>query len=212
MSTHILCLNILIILFTISPISIVQLIISSIGGNRQAMSSKTVNYIIAIIYIVIVSSILILDIKLFKFDLPNEYWWYIIAIIMPFVVILIEYVLVKIILKCRGDDRKISITNLGADNILSKLSVILIGVLEEVVYRQIWFAILLKAFGFNIVIVILLSAVVYASNHIAIGKYVFYQKIISGCIYCLLYVLSGSVIIPMITHGIQNLTIVSRRK
>lgn len=211
MSIPTLCLNILIVLFTISPISIVQLILTA-SSNRQPTNNKTINYIIAIIYILLVGLISLLNIQLLQFNLPIDNYWYIIAIAMSLVVILFEYVLVTIILRCQGDTSSIIINNLGANTILSKLSIVLIGILEEIIYRQIWFTILLKSFGFNIIIVILLSAIFYAYNHIAIGKYIFYQKIISGCIYSLLYLLSGSIIIPIITHGLQNLIIVSRRK
>lgn len=91
-------------------------------------------------------------------------------------------------------------------NILFDIIIIFIGALcEEIIFRQVFFNIVYNVFNINIYIVIILSAFIYSINHIYFGANAVFQKFIVGIIYSLLFVYSSfSIIVPVITHFLQN--------
>lgn len=92
-------------------------------------------------------------------------------------------------------------------NIFFDIIIIFIGALcEEIIFRQVFFNIAYNIFSINIFIVIILSAFIYAINHIYFGANAVFQKFIVGLIYSLLFVYSSfCIIIPVITHFSQNM-------
>ncbi|WP_297203761.1 CPBP family intramembrane glutamic endopeptidase [uncultured Brachyspira sp.] len=92
-------------------------------------------------------------------------------------------------------------------NIFFDIIIIFIGALcEEIIFRQVFFNIAYNIFSINIFIVIILSAFIYAINHIYLGANAVFQKFIVGLIYSLLFVYSSfCIIIPVITHFSQNM-------
>ena len=92
-------------------------------------------------------------------------------------------------------------------NIFFDIIIIFIGALcEEIIFRQVFFNIAYNIFSINIFIVIILSAFIYAINHIYLGANAVFQKFIVGLIYSLLFVYSSfCIIIPVITHFFQNM-------
>ncbi|WDV46633.1 CPBP family intramembrane metalloprotease [Clostridiaceae bacterium M8S5] len=211
MNIRIQCLNIFILLLAINPISIGQLIRVSISRNQ--VNTDKINYIMLFVYVLITSLVALVSRELLSLRLPISNRWFVVAILLVPIVILVEILTVTIIHLIRGNVKiKLEFNGLGASAISSKISVVLIGVLEEIMYRQVWLAILIGVFNIHIALAIILSSLFYALNHISISRYVFIQKIIAGSIYSALYIASGTVLIPIITHGLQNAIIIARSK
>ncbi|MEB7954576.1 CPBP family intramembrane glutamic endopeptidase [Enterococcus faecalis] len=85
--------------------------------------------------------------------------------------------------------------------------------LEEFVFRSAIINVLFE-FGLPQVLVVSIAIIIFALNHVHWGLFVFIQKLFSGCIFVLLYVLFGrNIVIPVIAHLVQNFALLwlSRR-
>ena len=212
MSIHTLCLNILLILFTISPVLLVGIII-----NFPAMLHKKKDEVFfakALVYLFIIeiTFIAIINYKILIVNTNINYYWYFIAIIIiPFVVgleILISFMLIKL----QGKKVKSICFWSAKHNVTGKVIIysLFIAIGEEFIFRKVWFDILGNQFRINIFVVLIISSIVYGLNHLFMGNKIIIQKIMSGTIYGMLYFLSGSIIIPIITHCLQNFLVLKR--
>ncbi|WP_157151303.1 CPBP family intramembrane glutamic endopeptidase [Brachyspira sp. SAP_772] len=137
-------------------------------------------------------------------------YFIVLAFIMSFVCIAIEIIEVAAVhfIKYKFWIKKISVHEIiNKNNIFFDIIIIFIGAIcEEIIFRQVFFNILYNILEVNIFIVIIISAFTYSINHIYFGANAVFQKFIVGIIYSLLFVYSSfSIIIPAITHFLQNL-------
>lgn len=93
--------------------------------------------------------------------------------------------------------------------------VVFIGVfviLEELVFRT---AVINILFGleFLTVAIVVIAISVFALNHVQWGLFALIQKMFSGCVFVLLYLLFDyNILIPVIAHCVQNYTLLWLRK
>lgn len=93
--------------------------------------------------------------------------------------------------------------------------VVFIGVfviLEELVFRT---AVINILFGleFPTVAIVVIAISVFALNHVQWGLFALIQKIFSGCVFVLLYLLFDyNILIPVIAHCVQNYTLLWLRR
>lgn len=93
--------------------------------------------------------------------------------------------------------------------------VVFIGVfviLEELVFRT---AVINILFGleFPTVVIVVIAISVFALNHVQWGLFALIQKMFSGCVFVLLYLLFDyNILIPVIAHCVQNYTLLWLRK
>lgn len=206
MSIRIQCLNIIVLLFTISPIMLVGTFINFPGINKNKSNLFFIKAL-AFLLVIQVSLIFTAESDMIKIYITNEYMWYIIALIMAPITILSEIVFLYIILLIKGQKvNKITFINKNSLFTNSVLYTAIIGISEELIFRKVWINIL-EQFGINIYLIVIITAIVYGFNHVFMGSNAVIQKIISGLIYGTLYILSGSIIIPIITHVTQNIIV-----
>ncbi|HDK7175266.1 CPBP family intramembrane metalloprotease [Clostridium sporogenes] len=199
------CLNLLILLVTFNPIVLVQLFLNNEKSYNESLEKSL--KILLVIYITILMGIFVISQEKFYINIDNNYYWYIIAVIFVPLTIILEVIVGYIVLGISNKivpKFKISLV-FTKTNINVILLSIFIGIFEEVVYRQLWFNILFKDFKLHIVGVLIITSFVYALNHIFLGKQVFFQKILAGVIYGVLFYFSGfNILIPIITHCLEN--------
>lgn len=212
MNTHTLCLSGLILLMTLNPVSIAELVRMSLANKRIQLTKDLYLMILATVYTFLVVAIYVVDPDVYYILFPKAYYWYVIAIVAAPLIIMLEIGLVYCLFMIQGKEHtKIKIMSMGDSKFTAGISTFIVGIMEEAIYRQIWFIIGLQVLGMNVVVVLLLTSFFYALNHITLGPYVFIQKLLSGILYGLLFIFSGyAVVIPMMTHGIQNLIVVGR--
>ncbi|WP_434303806.1 CPBP family intramembrane glutamic endopeptidase [Clostridium botulinum] len=202
------CLNLLILIVTFNPIVLVQLFLNNEKSYNESLEKSL--KILAIIYIIILMGIFVISQEKFHINIDNNYHWYIIAVIFVPLTIILEIIVGYIVIGVSDKTLpKFKISSaFTKTNINVMLLSIFIGIFEEVVYRQLWFNILFKDFKLHIVIVFIITSVVYALNHIFLGKQVFFQKILAGVVYGGLFYFSGfNILIPIITHCLENIVI-----
>ncbi|AVQ46039.1 CPBP family intramembrane glutamic endopeptidase [Clostridium botulinum] len=202
------CLNLLVLLVTFNPIVLVQLFLNNEKSYNESLEKSL--KILAIIYITILMGIFVISQEKFYINIDNNYYWYIIAVIFVPLTIILEIIVGYIVLGISNKivpKFKISLAFTKTNINVIILSVV-IGIFEEVVYRQLWFNILFKDFKLHIVVVFIITSVVYALNHIFLGKQVFFQKILAGVVYGGLFYFSGfNILIPIIAHCLENTVI-----
>lgn len=212
MNIHIQCLSLIVILFTLNPLSIAELIefIKRSGKNiKIAVFFRN----LTLIYILFIVLSFYLIPQSYDIKMPMNSLWIVIGILCAPLVILLEILTSYIILKLKGEEfSKVKIASKWVNcSVKVTIYTLLIGILEEVVYRQIWFYLMVYILDIHIILVIIISSLFYSLNHITLGKYVVIQKFISGLIFSMLFYLSGySILIPLICHGLQNLIVVIR--
>jgi membrane protease YdiL (CAAX protease family) len=87
---------------------------------------------------------------------------------------------------------------------LQYVNLLLIVVGEELLFRRVMFEILGVAFGFSVVVFVIVSAVLYALNHSFLGPGIVAAKLASGVVYGLIFYWSGSVLAPIVAHAGYN--------
>ncbi|MFC1670415.1 CPBP family intramembrane glutamic endopeptidase [Spirochaetota bacterium] len=94
-------------------------------------------------------------------------------------------------------------------NIIDILIIILLVIAEELVFRQVLFSFFFTGIKLSLWLAVILCTLIYAGIHIYFGLKTIPQKIVSGLLYVCLFYFSGmSIIIPIITHCVQNLSLV----
>ncbi|EKO1913326.1 CPBP family intramembrane metalloprotease [Clostridium botulinum] len=202
------CLNLLILLVTFNPIVLAQLFLNNEKSYNESLKKSL--KILAIIYIIILIGIFVISQEKFYINIDNNYYWYIIAVIFVPLTIILEIIVGYIVIGV--SDKTLPKLKISLAFTKTNINVIIlsvfIGIFEEVVYRQLWFNILFKDFKLHIVVVFIITSVVYALNHIFLGKQVFFQKILAGVVYGGLFYFSGfNILIPIIAHCLENTVI-----
>lgn len=213
MNIRTLCLNLIIILSTLSPVLLVGIIFNFPGMDKKKKNDN-VFFGKVICYVLLVISLFIctLDRSILEFKLPKDKIWYLIALVAVPITISIEILIGIIFVKLKGKKvKKISFWAKGeiANNKFIFITIV-VGLLEEIIFRKTWFSILLGGFSINIYVVLAITSIAYGLNHLFMGRIIIVQKIVAGIIYGSLYILSGSLLIPILTHCIENF-IVTRR-
>ncbi|EJE7233770.1 CPBP family intramembrane metalloprotease [Clostridium sporogenes] len=202
------CLNLLILLVTFNPIVLAQLFLNNEKSYNESLKKSL--KILAIIYIIILIGIFVISQEKFYINIDNNYYWYIIAVIFVPLTIILEIIVGYIVIGV--SDKTLPKLKISLAFTKTNINVIIlsvfIGIFEEVVYRQLWFNILFKDFKLHIVVVFIITSVVYALNHIFLGKQVFFEKILAGVVYGGLFYFSGfNILIPIIAHCLENTVI-----
>jgi hypothetical protein len=90
------------------------------------------------------------------------------------------------------------------------MSILALVIGEELVLRQLLYNLLATELGMAMWIVILLSTMAYALNHLYFGAASVISKLPSGLLYVLLFYFSGlSIGVVMVAHATQNLTLLA---
>lgn len=87
-----------------------------------------------------------------------------------------------------------------------------VAVGEEILYRGIWFSVLLS-FGLPTLAAMGISSLAYGINHLAFGSKSVISKIVTGMLYCTLYIIGGqSLWLPILSHVLQNILLFNLAK
>lgn len=192
----------------IFPNSINAVFPGSKGEN--AFTLYTIKNII--VHIILIGLIVLVKKEQFLFLYLPAWFFYPIAIAAGFSCILFEYYIGawQIFIKEGRFPRGSAVHSFYKSNMnmLDLSLIIALVILEELILRQGLFTILLVGIKLNLWLVIFVSAFIYGLNHLFFGLRTLIPKVMSGFIYVCLFYFSGmSVIVPVVAHSIQNLTL-----
>jgi len=78
---------------------------------------------------------------------------------------------------------------------------------EELLYRGLWMGTLVERLGVSSAIAVCGAAAAYAVGHLFFGGAIVVQKAVTGIVFGILLVASGSVLVPLLAHLAQNMTV-----
>ena len=101
--------------------------------------------------------------------------------------------------------------NLGGSppDVALLLSILFVGAVEEFLYRGIWLNVGVIALGFPKFVAVFLAAAAYAGGHLFFGVQVVTQKLISGILFGVLAVATGTVLAPICAHLALNVCVIA---
>lgn len=88
--------------------------------------------------------------------------------------------------------------------LISLLLLTAIPLLEELIWRGMLIGVVSEKLAFNLYGTIMLSAISYGSIHLYFGLKEASIKTLSGIIFSILFMASGSIIVPFLTHATMN--------
>ena len=147
---------------------------------------------------------------------PAALWAVLLAPFVGLAAILVEYLTGILLLYLRTRKLVTRATVHGSYavaaqvEVLDIVSVLAVVVGEELILRQLLFRLLAGDLALALWAVIPLCAVAYAANHLSFGLASAIAKLPSGLLYVLLFYVSGlSVLVVVIAHATQNLTLLA---
>jgi uncharacterized protein len=146
----------------------------------------------------------------FYLNVPPAYM-YPIALLVGLLCIILEYAVgaIQFVIKNKKlpDYRVHAFYDIKVAPALIALIIVLV-VCEELILRQFMFTIFYNTIGLGLLLTVLVCAFIYSLNHLYFGVNTLVQKFVSGLVYTLLFYFSGSsVVVPIIAHSVQNLTL-----
>lgn len=211
MNTPTLYLNIVILIASVFP-SGFSSSLSAVSRKKKESIDVTALFFNLLPFLILLPAIFILKKEIFFFHFPTAFF-YLIALVFVPVCLLLEYILNLLTIYFSTGKLYKGITLHSAWKpqlstvYLSLLTLIAVG--EELIYRQVWFALLAGTFHLPAIVIILVTSLFYGLNHLYFGLNSVLAKFISGCVYGGLYVISGySILVPIITHVLQNLILI----
>lgn len=210
MNIRILCLNILVLFATSYIVSVPQILFSF----RQTYKNKNQNDIYLTNCIIVGIVVLTLTSFLVPINFHNIFTsktiFYSLAIVLAPVLIGFEYLVGMIILKFSKIKFKGMSVNKNWKNVglVGCMLTLLFGIVEEVIYRQLWSIVILDNLKGTAIVFIVVCSIAYGFNHLHYGFSTFMQKTITGVLLSILFLISGrDLIIPIIAHTSQNIII-----
>lgn len=155
----------------------------------------------------------------FDTNIKLDWLGLLVAVVCGGLCILIEY-FVGVLLTYLSTKRwilKISVHSVyGNANKIDVWDILAVGafvVLEELIFRSALINVL-SEFELSIIWIAAIAVAVFALNHAHWGLFVFIQKLFSGAVFVLLYLIfDNNIIVPIVAHLVQNFTLLwlSRR-
>jgi hypothetical protein len=214
MNTPTLYLNLVILLASAFPSGFGTSIHSVFSKKHREKIDTTALAFMFLPFFILLPAIFTLKKDVFFLNLPPGFF-NIIAVVMVPVCLFLEYILNMFYIYFKGGKISKGITITLHSAWKTRLSVpylcliTLIAVGEEIIYRQVWFALLDKTFNLPVMIIILLTSLIYGLNHFYFGFNSVLAKFISGSVYGVFYVISGySIVVPIIIHVLQNISLI----
>lgn len=207
MTFHIPCLRTLLYLFIIVFPSAYVFFLKEICFSRKSKLLQD-NLPVIIVYGML-TAIGLFSALMGNFKLDSSLYWYPLAIIVGAFNISIEYfeAALPVYLKQKKFPN-LSPTSVYKEpfSLTGLLSIFFAATLEELVFRQFMISGIFIELGLPIVLMILLSSLFYAINHVYYGTFVVLQKFTSGLVFSIVFVMSGyNIIIASLCHFTQNL-------
>lgn len=212
MNIRILYLNILYLMGTCYMASVPQIFLPLI--KKKAVKRGNDYYLLCCcgVYLVfLLMGVLVVSKPNIQFSFKHS-WWVVVSMITPIILIFGEYLIGMLAMILEGKKVKgfSIITSWKNISIIGFCSTLLLAVFEELMYREIWANILIHNLGLNEWLFVIISSCFYAMNHIYFGYKIYIQKFFAGCVFSILYLVSGyCILVPLTAHFIQNLIILS---
>ncbi|MGE5341233.1 MAG: CPBP family intramembrane glutamic endopeptidase [Candidatus Omnitrophota bacterium] len=212
MNSPTLYLDVLILLASVHPSGFSFAVRSVLERNGDETINRLALMYLSIPFFLLLPMIGVLKKDLYFISVSSPVFYLLALLFIPGCIFL-EYGLNRIYLYVTTGKKYKGLT-LHADwkshyTVLSLLLISFVAIGEEFIFRQCWFFILAKTFSLPVGVIILITSLIYALNHLHYGIHTVLSKFVSGSIYGSLYVWGGyNILLPMVTHVFQNLALI----
>jgi membrane protease YdiL (CAAX protease family) len=210
MNTRTLCLEIITLTAVAWPSGFGYSIYAAWRGRPSAVTTGLLATL-TIPFLAVIPAVRILHPGMFIFPPPRIVLLGLAALLAP-VALGIEYGLHALAsyLRQSGFPRQLAIQSFWRSRLLPRDHLLLatIGTGEEIFYRLIWCSVL-GSLGVPVWWVLAISSAAYGANHLAFGPMSVMSKTVTGLLYGSLYLFGGSIWLPITTHLLQNLTLLT---
>lgn len=218
MPTHTHFLSVLILFGTLYPVGLIQMALIWFRGEagRNLAGRKASDRVLIVTlfgYLLLLLVVFAVYPSVMVVRPPSGVYWFGLALAIAPIIIGLEFLVGYCVLRMAG--RRVRGFRIASDWRRSTLGTVLLTVgvatAEEIIFRQVWFHILSDNWRWPLLGVLALTSALYALNHLYLGAQTVVQKYIAGCVFGLLFIVSGgSVWVPLLAHGAENVLIVLR--
>ncbi len=211
MPTHILYLSFILMAIAIYPGGMLTMSASYVRGKVKDLQMVYLSS--ANIYFLIFIGMIAIGLPFYEtISFKLDWYWAAGAILLSPILVLMEFQIGKLVLFIKNrkiKNLKLSVSGTWVNrNAVFWLLTFSLAILEELMFRQIWAYFLMDIFQLPVWVFIAVSAFLYALNHLYLGDYTFWQKLVTGAVFSAIFVLSGrSLLVPVLAHVFQNISI-----
>lgn len=213
--TH--CLNVLCLLLLVYPVAVPSIVSNMIFNfiKHDPQKQKDSFWLFSILNFLLIILLIILqtgyDFSLHTVTNNSMVKPIILGVLLAPFILFIEFIVGAFIVKLQKKrinaftvDEKV-----GKEKPVILLSILLISVLEEVLFRGFCYIVTIEYMSWSIEAFLLFSAGVYAINHIHEGISTTIQKFITGILLGIAFVLTGcNIIVPIVAHIAENVIVI----
>jgi|GEM_PF-4915990 len=206
-------LNFLIIISTSLSVIFIQSIYVITGKQEEIDSIAISKWIILYNFIIFIAIATLGDVQIYN-KIPVKFNL-LLFLSIPLALITFFMEIAPSILKSKikGETIEIEVTKAWRGKTITLISLtVIIAFQEELIFRGLWFEILLNTWKVPIIITLLISSIFFAINHIAFGIEIFMEKIIAAIVFGFIYIISGNLLLVMLTHALENIFILWKFK
>lgn len=206
-------LSFLIIISTSLSVIFIQSIYVITGKQEEIDSIAISKWIILYNFIIFIAIATLGDVQIYN-KIPIKFNL-LLFLSIPLALITFFMEIVPSILKSKikGETIEIEVTKAWRGKTITLISLtVIIAFQEELIFRGLWFEILLNTWKVPIIITLLISSIFFAINHIAFGIEIFMEKIIAAIVFGFIYIISGNLLLVMLTHALENIFILWKFK
>jgi membrane protease YdiL (CAAX protease family) len=134
--------------------------------------------------------------------MPDGTAWYLIAVGAGLIAPLTEYLTGAV---AQRRFSRMALHDRSGTGLLATAAALVAAAAEEVIFRGVALSLLDGLAGVWVAVAV--TSVCYGLNHLYFGKITVWQKTLTGVGFGVLFVLSGSLLVPLIAHAVQNLVV-----
>lgn len=139
----------------------------------------------------------------------TNFLWLAVAVAVGCAVVSLEILIGAAPKVIRGNRQIHFSVNIGEDKLTAGYlaAICITGAAEEILYRGLWIGTLIEHLNMSSSLAVLSAAVAYALGHLFFGTSVVWQKAMTGAVFGVLLIASGSLLVPLVAHVVQNMTV-----
>ena len=216
MDTRIRCLNIMCLMLLVYPVAVPSIISNMLYNyiEQNPQKQKKSFWLFSILNFATIIFLILIQPNYGKVIYETQYfrldWGILIGFIAAPLLILLELGVGALITKLqRKKIKRFTVDKqIGKEKRWIQTSILIVAIMEELLFRGLGYYILIQKMGMPVGVFFVLSATLYAINHIHEGICTTAQKLFSGFIIGLLFVFSKeSLLVPIIAHVTENILI-----
>ena len=215
MDTRTRCLDILCMMLLVYPVAVPSIISNMLYNyiKHNHQKQKNAFWLFSVFNFAIILLLILIQPSYGRFLSVTKYFrfdsWILIGFVLAPLLIVLEFGVGALIVKLQKKriERFAVDEQIGKEQKWIQVAVLIVAVMEELFFRGIGHYIIIQQMGLSLASYLLFTALIYAINHVHEGIITATQKLFTGFMLGLLFVLSESLLVPIAAHVAENILI-----